>query len=93
MWGKTIVGFGRYRYAYASGRQGEWFLTGFSPRKRELTLYIMAGFKDSGALLKKLGRHRTGKGCLYVRRLDDIHLPTLRRLITQSTRTLSRSSI
>jgi hypothetical protein len=92
MWGKTIVGFGRYRYTYASGRQGEWFLTGFSPRKREMTLYIMSGLQGYGDLLRKLGKHRKGVGCLYVKSLDGIHLPTLRKLIVQSTRRLAKTS-
>jgi hypothetical protein len=92
MWGKSIVGFGRYRYAYASGRRGEWFLTGFSPRKRDLTLYVMSGFEGTGPLLKKLGKFRKGKGCLYIRRLDDIHQPTLRKLVVQSMRKLARSA-
>jgi hypothetical protein len=91
MWGKSIVGFGRYRYQYASGRSGEWFLTGFAPRKRELTLYIMSGFEAYGTLLKGLGKYKTGKGCLYLKSLDDVHLPTLRKLIVQSTRRLAKS--
>src|SRR3990167_585987 len=70
MWGDSIVGFGRYRYEYGSGRAGEWFLTGFSPRKQSLTLYIMAGFTGYGDLLRKLGKHGTGGSCLYLKRLD-----------------------
>lgn len=92
MWGPSIVGFGRYRYHYASGRTGEWFLTGFSPRKRELTLYVMAGFEGYGPLLKKLGKHRLGKGCLYLKGLEDVHLPTLTKLIVASTRKLAKSA-
>ena len=76
MWGESIVGFGRYRYRYDSGREGEWFLTGFSPRKQSLTIYIMPGFERYGALLKKLGKHRTGKSCLYLGSLSEIDLPT-----------------
>ena len=75
MWGKGIVGFGNYRYTYSSGRSGEWFLTGFALRKRELTLYIMSGFEGYGTLLKALGKVKTGKGCLYLKCLDDVHLP------------------
>lgn len=84
MWGPSIVGFGSYRYRYASGREGEWFLTGFSPRKRNLTLYIMAGFDDYDSLLADLGRYKTGKSCLYVNKLEDVDLSTLRQLIQQS---------
>ena len=86
MWGKSMVGFGRYRYRYASGREGEWFLSGFSPRKQDLTIYVMAGLSRYGELLKKLGRHRTGKSCLYLKRLDDADPKVLRELITASVR-------
>ncbi len=84
MWGDSIVGFGRYHYTYASGREGDWFLTGFAPRKRELTLYIMDGFDGYDDLLVSLGKFKTGKSCLYVKRLTDIDLPTLRTLIERS---------
>ena len=86
MWGKSIVGFGRYRYKYASGQEGDWFLTGFSPRKQALTLYIMSGFSNEEPLLKKLGKFKTGKACLYVKRLDDIDMKTLRQLIKRSVK-------
>jgi hypothetical protein len=92
MWGTSIVGFGRYRYA-RNGHTLEWFLTGFAPRKRDLTVYLMAGFQGYGDLLRKLGKHRKGVGCLYLRSLDDIHLRTLRRLIVQSTRRLAKTSV
>lgn len=84
MWGASMVGFGRYHYRYASGREGEWFRVGFAPRKREMTLYIMAGFADYEALLGRLGKHKTGKSCLYVKRLSDVDLDTLRALIEAS---------
>jgi hypothetical protein len=84
MWGTSIVGFGSYQYKYKSGRGGEWFLTGFSPRKQNLTLYIMPGVQRYGELLKKLGKHKTGKGCLYVNTLDDVDLAVLEKLIRQS---------
>ena len=84
MWGSSIVGFGNYHYKYASGREGDWMLIGFSPRKQNLTLYIMAGFEQYGALLKKLGKYKTAKSCLYINRLNDIDLPTLKELIKQS---------
>ena len=84
MWGASIVGFGSYHYKYASGREGDWMLTGFSPRKQNLTLYIMDGFKGRAALMKKLGKHKTGKSCLYVKKLEDIEMDVLRELITRS---------
>ena len=92
MWGESIVGFGTYHYKYASGREGDMPLAGFSPRKQNLTLYIMAGFDGHGDLLKKLGKHKTGKACLYVNSLDDVHLPTLRRLVRESFRHMKKSS-
>ena len=80
MWGSSIVGFGSYHYKYASGRDADWFLVGFSPRKQNLTLYIMSGFEQYDALLEALGKHSTGKSCLYIKRLADIDMPTLRDL-------------
>lgn len=91
MWGRSIVGFGSYHYAYASGREGDWFLTGFSPRKQDMTLYIIAGFKRYDALMGKLGKHKTGKSCLYLKRLADIDLQVLRELIEDSTKHLVQS--
>ena len=84
MWGDAIVGFGAEHYRYASGREGDWPLIGFSPRKQNLTLYLMYGFEQHGDLLAKLGKHSTGKSCLYVKRLSDVHLPTLRELVNLS---------
>lgn len=84
MWGANIVGFGAYRYKYASGREGDWPLTAFSPRKQNLTLYITDGFADYPALMAELGKHKTGKSCLYINKLADIDLAVLRRLVTQS---------
>jgi hypothetical protein len=84
MWGTSMVGFGSYHYKYASGREGDWFLTGFASRKDSLTMYIMAGFSEYEALLSRLGKHKTGKACLYVKTLDDIDLGTLRELIERS---------
>ena len=86
MWGPAIIGFGSYHYTYASGREGDWFLTGFSPRKQALTLYIMSGFSKYDALLKKLGKFKTGKACLYIKKLEDVHLPTLEELIRRSVK-------
>lgn len=84
LWGPSIVGFGSYHYRYGSGREGDWFLTGFAPRKTALTLYIMAGFPRFDELMERLGRYRTGKSCLYVNRLDDVDLDVLRELVTRS---------
>ena len=90
MWGDSIVGFGSYHYKYASGREGDWFLTGFSPRKTNLSLYIMAGFDGYAELMAKLGKHKTGKACLYIKKLEDVHRPTLKTLINQSVKHLRR---
>ena len=84
MWGDSIVGYGNYHYKYASGRDAHWFLTGFAPRKQNLTLYIMSGFDAYDELLSQLGKHKTGKSCLYIKRLEDVDLDTLRELIAQS---------
>jgi hypothetical protein len=84
MWGGSIVGFGSYHYTYDSGREGDTILAGFSPRKQNLTIYNMGGIDPDDDLLKKLGKYTAGKGCLYIKRLDDIDLPTLKRLIEAS---------
>ena len=81
MWGASIVGFGRYRYRYDSGRTGESALVGFSPRSREFALYLGDGFASDGAALERLGRHRAGQGCLYIRCLEDVDPAVLRGLI------------
>jgi len=81
MWGPSIVGFGSYHYKYASGREGDWPMMGFSPRKKDLTLYIMMGFEKHADLMEKLGKHSTSKSCLYIKRLSDVHIPTLKKLI------------
>lgn len=84
MWGSSIVGFGSYHYKYASGREGDSCLTGFSPRKQNLTLYIMGGFDQYDDLMQKLGRYTTGSACLYVKRLADLDQTVLRELIAKS---------
>lgn len=84
MWGESIIGFGKYQYKYASGRQGEWFLAGFSPRKQNLTLYIMSGFKAFDKTLETLGKHKTGKSCLYINKLEDVDRAALKKLIKHS---------
>lgn len=81
MWGPSIIGFGDYHYKYESGREGDFFLTGFSPRKQSLTLYIMDGLEGHGDLLEKLGKHRTGAACLYINKLADVDVDVLRDLI------------
>ncbi len=92
MWGTAIVGFGTYHYRYASGREGDWMQVGFSPRKQSLTLYIMSGFSRYDELMKKLGKHKTGKSCLYVKRLSDVDLVVLRKLIKQSVAHVKKSN-
>jgi hypothetical protein len=92
MWGTSIVGFGRYRYKYASGREGEWPIVGFSPRKQNLTVYIMSGFDGYPELMKDLGKYKTGKACLYIKSLDDVHVPTLKRLIRKSVDHMRRNN-
>jgi len=91
MWGTSIVGFGNYHYVYESGREGDWFLTGFSPRKQNLTLYMMGGFNQFEDLMKKLGKHSTGKGCLYINKLEDVDTKVLKEIITKSVKLPSKS--
>ena len=81
MWGTSIVGFGRYNYKPESGSKGEWFLVGFAPRKQDLTLYLMTGAYRYPELLKKLGKHKTGKACLYINKLADVNVAVLREMI------------
>jgi hypothetical protein len=88
MWGPSIVGFGTFHYKYASGREGDWPVTGFSPRKKDLTLYIMMGFEKHADLMKQLGKYSNAKSCLYIKRLSDIHVPTLKKLIKSSVKDL-----
>jgi Domain of unknown function (DU1801) len=88
MWGSSIVGFGDHHYVYESGREGDWFLAGFSPRVQNLTLYSMGGF--DAELLKKLGKYKTGKGCLDINRLEDVDKKVLKELITRSVQKISK---
>ena len=92
MWGDSSVGFGSYHYKYASGREGDWFLVGFSPRKQNLTLYIMSGFDEYDGLLSKFGKYKTGKSCLYVNKLEDVDMDTLRELVDQSVQHMIESN-
>lgn len=84
MWGGSMVGFGRYRYKYDSGREGEWPVIAFSPRKSDLTLYLMSGAEEFPDLMAKLGKFKTGKSCLYIKRLADVDRAVLGRLIKKS---------
>lgn len=84
MWGSSIVGFGSYHYKYASGREGDWMITGFSPRKQNLTIYIMPGFSEFSELLDRLGKHKTSKSCLYLNKLADVDLEVLAELVRES---------
>jgi len=91
MWGSSIVGLGDYHYKYESGRENDWFLTGFSPRKQNITLYVMGGFKPYGKLLKKLGKHSLGKGCLYIKKLKDVDVNVLKELVNESVQAMKQS--
>ncbi len=93
MWGDSIIGFGNYHYKYESGREGDWFLTGFSPRKANLTIYIMAGFASYGELMKKLGKYKTGVSCLYVNKLSDIDLKVLKQLLKESIEWMKQKAL
>ena len=88
MWGPAIIGFGKYTYKYESGRSGEICITGFSPRKANITLYVLAGFPGQEELLQKLGKHKSGKGCLYIKKLDDVKVDVLESLIKESIKFL-----
>ncbi len=81
MWGDNIIGYGRYEYRYASGREGEFMMTGFSPRKTNFSVYIMPGYQDLSVMLTRLGKHKTGKSCLYINKLDDIDVDVLVEII------------
>ena len=83
MWGSNIVGFGHSKQVYANGKEADWMLIAFSPRKQNLTLYV-GGFEENADLMAKLGQHSCGKGCLYIKRLSDVHLPTLKKLVHAS---------
>ncbi len=91
MWGTSIMGFGSYHYRYDSGREGDFLITGLSPRKQALTVYIMPGFSHFEGLMKKLGKYKTGKSCLYIRRLADIDEKVLNRLIVDAVKYMRRN--
>ncbi|MXY48370.1 MAG: DUF1801 domain-containing protein [Gemmatimonadetes bacterium] len=90
MWGPSIVGYGSYHYRYASGQEADWPVVGFSPRKQNLSIYIMTGFEASDALLSHLGKHKTGKSCLYVNKLADVDLDVLESLVRASVAEMKR---
>ena len=90
MWGPSIVGFGSRRLKYPSGREIDWMVAGFSPRKAAIVLYLPGELAKQAALLKKLGKHSTGGGCLYIRRLTDVHVPTLKKIVSASVKAARR---
>ena len=91
MWGSSIIGFGSRRLKYESGRELDWMVTGFSPRKANITLYIAGGIERQTTLLKKLGKHSTGKGCLYIKNLKDVDTKVLKELLSESVQTVKES--
>ncbi len=90
MWGPSMIGYGRYHYRYASGREGDFLATGFSPRKAAHSIYIMPGYADFGNILSRLGKHKLGKSCLYVNKLADIDLEVLSELVRAGLDDLGR---
>ena len=90
MWGPTIIGYGRYHYVYDSGREGDFLATGFSPRKANLSLYIMPGYQELGGMLDRLGKHKHGKACLYVNKLADIDMAVLEEIVRAGLDDLAR---
>lgn len=93
MWGGAIVGFGRYTYAYESGQKGEWPVVGFSPRKNEISLYLMPGVEAFADLLPQLGKYKTGKSCLYVKRLADVDQKVLAKCVAASVKAMAKSRV
>lgn len=92
MWGTSLVGFGSYRYTYANGREGDWPVSAFSPRKANLTVYVMDGFEPHAELMAQLGTFTTGKSCLYVKKLSDVNLGVLEKIVGRSVKTLRARS-
>jgi hypothetical protein len=92
MWGTSIIGFGSYHFKYASGREGGWMVTGFSPRKQNLTLYIMSGIDHYDELMSNLGKYKTGKSCLYIKKIEDVDLDVLRELVKQSAAHIAQTN-
>jgi hypothetical protein len=92
MWGDSIIGFGTYSYSNTRGKDHEWFLTGFSPRKQSLTLYIMSGFDQYDSLLENLGKFKTGKSCLYIKKLEDVDQNVLTKLVKESVKHMKKTN-
>ena len=92
MWGANIVGFGTYRCTYANGREADWMVTAFSPRKQNITLYLAPGFARRDELMGALGKHSCGKSCVYIKRLSDVHVPTLKKLVNASVRHVMKTN-
>ncbi len=92
IWGGSIIGYGHYHYKYESGRQGDWFTVGFSPRKQNITLYFMIGVEKLAPLLKSLGKHKTGTSCVYINKLSDIKEEVLRNLIKQTIESVNSNN-
>jgi hypothetical protein len=90
MWGDSIIGYGSYHYKYASGQEGDWPLTGFSPRKANMTVYIMPGFKEYQAELKKIGKYKHSSSCLYFKKLEDIDIKILKKMIKDSVKVMKK---
>jgi hypothetical protein len=82
LWGSSIIGFGKYHYKYESGREGDWFIMGFSPRKQNISIYLPLGFKDFDLQISKLGKYKLGKSCIYIKRLADIDMRMLKKFLT-----------
>jgi len=91
MWGTSLIGYGTYDYKYASGREGSFFVAGFSPRAQNITVYIMSGFSQHASLMNKLGRYKTGKSCLYLKKLDDVNARVLQSLIERSVKYMRKT--
>ena len=91
MWGSSIVGYGTYDYKYASGREGSFFISGFAPRAQNIVIYIMSGFRSHKSLMSRIGKHSTGKSCLYIKKLDDIDEKDLRSLIESSVKYMRKT--
>ncbi|MBD3331691.1 DUF1801 domain-containing protein [candidate division GN15 bacterium] len=90
MWGDSLIGFGDYHYKYDSGREGDWFVAGFSPRKANISIYLMCGLDHVAEQLERLGKHKRGKGCLYIKRLEDIDQKVLASIIKKSAAYLKK---
>jgi len=93
MWGPSIIGFGTYHYVYESGREGDWMLTGFSPRKTAMSVYLMGDLEEEQEILEKLGKHKIGKSCLYIKKLSDVDLDVLREIVERSVQRVRNGEV